>query len=141
MNYAAELEKAGLNAGRARAALRAADAVRDHAIRQASSHARMTAREIAGHVGMSHQRVQQIVGPTGVNRKTLHWAMAEVLNEHGGGWMPAHKIAKTIWERNLYERRDRHVLPPAHVRARAAQYPELFETTSDGSGEIRLLRR
>lgn len=138
MNYPGELAAVSRQAGQARAALRAADATRDDTIRLASVHGRMTVRDIAGHVGMSHQRVAQIIGPTAVEKPTLHWAMTEILTENGGDWMPAHKIAKAIWERDLYQRRDRHPLPPAQVRARAAQYPELFDASSDGSGQIRL---
>ena len=140
MNYPRELAAVGQQAGQARAALRAAEETRDYTIRQASMHGRMTVRDIAGHLSMSHQRVAQIIGPTAVDKPTLHWAMTKILTENGGDWMPAHKIAKAIWERNLYQRRDRHPLPPAQVRARAAQYPDLFDTSSDGSGEIRLHR-
>jgi hypothetical protein len=138
MNYEARLVSAAKVAGDARHALGLAEEERDRAIRDASQHGRLTAREIASHVGLSPQRVAQVIAAASAARPKLHDAMADVLRRGGGDWMPSHEIARTIWSENLYQRRDRHVLPPAQVRARAAQYPDLFETTSDGSGMIRL---
>lgn len=61
-----------------------------------------------------------------------------MLEEHDGDWIPVHEIARQIYERELYKRKDRGVLPPGQVRARAARYQDLFEGSADGSNRIRL---
>lgn len=91
-------------------------------------------------LGLSFQRVATVVAgdPDRPSRPTLHGAMWEVLKENGGDWMPAHELAQLVYERELYRRKDRGVIPPGQVRARAAKYPALFEGTTDGTNRIRL---
>ena len=117
--------------------LRRAEAARNHIL--AAAHERgATLFELAKVLDVTPQRVGQILEGLGSRRATLHEAMVEILREHGG-WLEAHRLARAIYERDLYRRRDRTVLAPAQVRARAVKYPELFETTTDGSGQIRLV--
>lgn len=116
--------------------VRRAEAVRNDLL--VSAHAEgATLRELAEVTGTSAQRIGQILEGVGSKRKTLHEAMVEVLQDLNG-WLPAHRLAQLIYEGELYRRRDRGVIPPGQVRARAAKYPELFETTIDGSGQVRL---
>lgn len=61
MGYPAELHRVAAAHGEAKAALAQAEAERDYLIRQAHRDGKMTIRDIAGHAGMSHQRVAQIV--------------------------------------------------------------------------------
>lgn len=142
MNYELELLAAGRQAALARAQANKAEAERDGLIRRASFHGRMTVRAISRAVGISHQRVAQIVNddPIGPKPTTLHDAMSIVLKDFGTDLVSVHEIARLITERNLYRRRDNHPLPPAQVRARAAKYPDLFEGSTDGTNRIRLRR-
>ena len=50
-----------------------------------------------------------------------------------------HELAREIYERELYRRKDRGVIPAGQVRARAANYPELFEGSNDGTNSVRLV--
>jgi hypothetical protein len=142
MDYIDALEQAGRRAARARAAARQADAERDYAIRAANYHGRMSAREISGHVGISSQRVAQIINsdPIGGPRKTLHDAIMTVLDETDGSWTPVQHVAETITARRLYERKDGQPLEPGQIRARAAKYPHLIEGSTDGTNRIRLVQ-
>ena len=139
MNYRLELELAARHHAEARRAVVMAEARRDDLIRRAHRESEMTARAMAEPLGLSHQRIASIIAgdcdrPT---RITLHAAMQQVLEERGGQWMPAHELARIIYERGLYRRRDRGVIHPGQIRARAARYPHLFEGTRDGSNRIR----
>jgi hypothetical protein len=91
-------------------------------------------------LGLSYQRVAAVIAgdQDRPQRATLHRAMKQVLEEQGGGWMRAHEIARAIYERELYQRRDRGVIEPGQVRARAAKYPNLFEGSRDGTNRVRL---
>ena len=134
------LHEAGLKAARAKAAASGAESERDYVIRQANFHGGMSAREIAGYVGISHQRTAQIINanPIAPARRKLHEAMLIVLKDFGTDWVPVHEVARRITERGLYARRDRRPLPPGQVRARASKYPSLFEGSTDGTNRIRL---
>lgn len=116
-----------------------AKARRNDAIRQAYR-AGMPTHELARTTELSPQRIAEIVAgdPNRPRRPTLHDAMAQVLRESGGGWMPTYEVAQEIAERQLYRRRDQGVVDPAQVRARAARYPATFEGSSDGTNRIRL---
>ena len=140
MNYEGELVASGVRAATARAAASQAEAERDLVIRQASYHGGMTIRAISGAVGVSHQRVAQIINndPIGPRSVTLQQAMAAVLDDFGTDWVSVYEIARLISERNLYRRRDGQPLPPAQVRARAAKHPELFQGSTDRTNRIRL---
>lgn len=61
MDYHAALVEAGRIHGEAASAMTATEAHRDYMIRAAHVHGHLTVREIAGAVGISHQRVGQIV--------------------------------------------------------------------------------
>jgi hypothetical protein len=143
MNYQQALLEVGRKAAQARASAAQADAERDWMIRQANYHGGLSAREISAAVGISHQRVAQIINtdPIAPKRANLHEAMASVLRDFGTDWVPVHEVARLITERQLYRRKDANPLPPAQVRARAAKHPELFEGTRDGTNRIRLRRR
>ena len=140
MNFKRALEIAARQNREARRALALAEAKRDALIRRAHREGGLTAREMANPLGLSFQRVAKVIAGDKDRpmRPTLHWAMQQVLEERGGGWMPAHELARTIYERGLYNRRDRGVIPPGQIRARAAKYEALFEGTSDGTNRIRL---
>jgi hypothetical protein len=91
-------------------------------------------------LGLSFQRVATVIAgdPDRPLRLTLHGAMRQVLEEHDGDWIGVHELARQIYERELYKRKDRGIIPPGQVRARAAKYQDLFEGTVDGSNRIRL---
>lgn len=127
----------GVLAARLNAALY--EARRDDLVRKAHR-AGLTMREIAGAVGLSFQRVADIVAGDVDRppRPTLHGAMQKVLSETGGDWMSAHELARVIFERELYRRRDLGVIHPGQIRARAAKLPDLFEGSRDGSNRVRL---
>jgi hypothetical protein len=130
--------------GRHRAARKAAaetEADRDAAIRRAHFEGGMSTREIAGQVGLSFQRVATVIAGDRdrPERRTLHRAMRQVLEERGGDWLSAHELARVIYERELYQRKDRGVIHPAQIRARAARYEDLFEGTTDGTNRVRLV--
>ena len=140
MNYDEQLAAAGAKSVRARAAADQADAERDYVIRAANYHGRLSARQISGLVGISHQRVAQIINrePIGGPRTTLHEAITAVLEEKGGDWLPVQDVADEIADRGLYERKDGARLQAGQVRARAAKYPHLIEGSTDGTNRIRL---
>jgi hypothetical protein len=142
MNYDSALVEVGRKAAEAHARSLQADAERDLLIRQANYHGGLSSRAISGLVGISHQRVAQVIkaNPIGPKPVTLHDAMAVVLKGYGLDWVPVHEVARLITERGLYNRKDRRPLPPGQVRARASKYPELFEGTADGTNRIRLRR-
>jgi hypothetical protein len=60
-------------------------------------------------------------------RLTLHEAMQQVLNENENRWMTVHELADEINGRSLYEKRDRTLIDPSQIHARANKYPALFE--------------
>lgn len=140
MNYERALLEAGNSFVRARAVAAQAESERDLTIRQANYHGGLSVREISAAVGISHQRVAQIINvdPIAPNPPKLHEAMTIVLRDYGADWVPVREVTRLITERQLYQRKDRHPLPPAQVRARAAKYSELFEGTTDGTNRIRL---
>jgi hypothetical protein len=140
MNFDRDLRAAARHHRDARKALAIAEERRDALIRQAHREGRLTAREMAEPLGLSFQRVAKVIAgdKDRLIRPTLHWTMQQVLEEQGGEWMSVHELARTIYERGLYRRKDRGVIPPGQVRARAAKYPELFEGTRDGTNRIRL---
>ena len=140
MNYPALLEKAEREYTDARALASLAEARRDDLIRAAHSEGRLTVRQIGAIVGLSFQRVATIVAGDldRPSRPTLHGAMTAVLAEHRGDWMSVHELARAIYEGELYQRKDRGVIPPGQIRARAAKYPDLFEGSTDGSNRVRL---
>jgi hypothetical protein len=140
MNYVDSLRKAARahSTARAEAALR--EAQRDDLIRKAHRAGGLSTREIAESVGLSFQRVATIVAgeQDRADRVTLHGAMHQVLSESDGDWLRAHDIARAVFVRKLYRRRDGGVIHPSQIRARAARYPELFEGSHDGSNRVRL---
>jgi hypothetical protein len=142
MNYVNALVEVGKRAARARVVANQIESERDSLIRRANYHGGMSVRDIGGWVGISHQRVAQIIqmDPIAPRRPTLHEAMIIVLKDFGTDWVPVHEVARRITERRLYNRKDRHPLPPSQVRARAGKYPDLFEGTTDGTNRIRLRR-
>ena len=140
MNYKQELFEVGRKSAQARATAAQVESERDWMIRQANYHGGLSIRDISAAVGISHQRVAQIINtdPIAPKRPKLHEAMMIVLKDYGTDWVPVHEVARLITERKLYRRKDRHPLPPAQVRARAAKHPDLFEGTRDGTNRIRL---
>lgn len=143
MNFRHGLEAAARRFSDARAAAAVEEARRDDLIRRAHREGRMSTREIAQAVGLSFQRVATVVAGDRDRplRPTLHGAIQEVLTEHGDDWMPAHEIARVVYDRDLYQRKDRGVILPGQIRARASKYPDLFEGTTDGSNQVRLRRQ
>lgn len=140
MNYQEQLIQVGRKSARARTLAAEAESERDLVIRQANYHGRLSVRDISAAVGISHQRVAQIItaDPITPMRLKLHEAMMIVLKDFGTDWVAVHEVARLVTERRLYGRKDGHPLPPAQVRARAAKHPELFEGTTDGTNRIRL---
>lgn len=61
MDYAAELARLGHEHAKARSEAAKVEAARDLVIRKAHRHGAMSIRTIAGLVGVSHQRVAQIL--------------------------------------------------------------------------------
>lgn len=140
MNFISELRAAAGRHAQARMAAGFAEAERDALIRRAHREGGLSAREMAEPLGLSFQRVAVVIAgdrdrPT---RPTLHGAMKQVLEERGGSWMHAHELAQIIYDQGLYKRRDRGVIHSGQIRARAANYPSLFEGTTDGTNRIRL---
>jgi hypothetical protein len=140
MNYQEQLIQVGQKSAQARAVAARVESERDLLIRQANYHGRLSVRDISAAVGISHQRVAQIItaNPIAPMRPKLHEAMMIVLKDFGTDWVPVHEVARLVTERRLYGRKDGHPLPPAQVRARAAKHPQLFEGTTDGTNRIRL---
>jgi hypothetical protein len=140
MNYQDGLVSVGRKAAQARAAAAQAQSERDLMIRQANYHGGLSVRDISAAVGISHQRVAQIINtdPIAPKRPTLHEEMMIVLKHYGADWVPVHEVARQITGRGHYRRKDHSPVPPSQVRARAAKYPELFEGTTDGTNRIRL---
>jgi hypothetical protein len=64
-DYPAQLAAVGRRHGEARSALRSVEEERDYWIRSAHQHGGLSVRDIAGLVGMSHQRVGQIIQARG----------------------------------------------------------------------------
>lgn len=116
------------------------EARRDDLMREAYRAGGLTTRQIGEAVGLSFQRVATILGRERdrLPRPTLHGAIQQVLAQADGGWMPVHAVAREVYERELYHRRDRGVIHPGQIRARAAKRPDLFEGSLDGSNRIRL---
>lgn len=126
---------------RAQQTLRLAEVRRDDLIRRAHREGGLSTRDIGAIVELPFQRVAEKVASDqdATKRPTLHGAMQIVVDEHpDGDWMAVHDIAREIYRRELYRRKDRGVIPPGQIRARAAKYPDLFEGSQDGSNRIRL---
>jgi hypothetical protein len=140
MNRQQELKRAASAVSRSRAKAALCEARRDDLIRASHRSGDLGTREIAELVELSFQRVAAVVAgdPARPTRPTLHGAMQQVLADSGGGWVAAHELARAVFERGLYRRRDRGVILAGQVRARAAKYPDLFEATLDGTNRIRL---
>lgn len=140
MNFRRDLQAAARQHAEARAAAALAEARRDDLIRRAHREGGLSARDMAEPLGLSFQRVATVIAgdPDRPLSPTLHEAMRQVLEEHGGDWMTVHELAREIYDRELYRRKDRGAIPPGQVRARAAKYQDLFEGTVDGSNRIRL---
>lgn len=140
MNFRRELQAAARRHTNARAAVAVAVAHRDDLIRRAHREGGLSARDMAEPLGLSFQRIATVIAgdPDRPLSLTLHKAMRQVLEEHNGDWMTVHELAQEIYGRELYQRKDRGVIPPGQVRARAARYQDLFEGTVDGSNRIRL---
>ena len=140
MNFRRDLQAAAQRYADARAAAVHAEAHRDDLIRRAHHEGGLSARDMAEPLGLSFQRVATVIAddPDRPQRLTLHGAMRQVLEERGGGWMTVHELAREIYDRGLYRRKDQGVIPPGQVRARAARYQYLFEGTVDGSNRVRL---
>lgn len=68
---------------------------------------------------------------------TLHEAMIIVLKEKNGPLHPK-EIADKINRRGLYHRKDGLPLPAGQIRARARQYPHLFDKTKESPALIKL---
>ena len=71
-------------------------------------------------------------------RMTLHEAMALVLRENGNSWMSVHDLASQINERALYEKRDKSLVDPTQIHARASKYPDWFEKLESDRSQLRL---
>ena len=71
-------------------------------------------------------------------RLTLHEAMALVLRENNNRWMSVHELANQINERSLYEKRDRSLVDPTQIHARASKYPTMFEKSDADRSKLRL---
>jgi hypothetical protein len=84
------------------------------------------------------EEADEMLGDLDAKERTLHEALRQVLEERGGGWMHAQELAKVIYVRDLYTRKDRGTIPPGQIRARAANYPDLFEGATDDSNRVRL---
>jgi len=70
---------------------------------------------------------------------TLHEAMVDVLQRHGGQWMARDEIAREIAARDLWRRLSDGRHPPSdQLRLRARQYPHLFEGSDTRYTRIRL---
>ena len=140
MNFRRDLQVAARRYAKARTAAAEAEARRDDLIRRAHRQGGLSARDMAEPLGLSFQRVAALIAgdhdrPLSL---TLHKAMQQVLEERNGDWMAVHDLAREIYDRELYRRKDRGVISPGQVRARAAKYQDLFEGTVDGSNRIRL---
>lgn len=59
------------------------------------------------------EEADEMLDEMDTEEQTLHEAMQQVLEEGGGSWMPVRELARIIYERNLYRRKDRGVIPPA----------------------------
>ncbi|HSO30585.1 MAG TPA: ribbon-helix-helix domain-containing protein [Candidatus Sulfomarinibacteraceae bacterium] len=71
--------------------------------------------------------------PASYGSATLHDVVAQVLRQHGGGWLKASQIAREIGERDLWRRPTDGAHPRAsQVSARVRQYPSLFQTSDLG---------
>lgn len=140
MNYVEALQQAVSDYRCAQRGVRLAEARRDDAIREVHREGGMSSRQMAEIVELPFQRVAEIVAgdPDGSKRPTLHVAMQTVLRGAGGDWMAVHEIARQVYDCELYRRKDRGIIPPGQIRARAAKYPDLFEGSQDGSNRIRL---
>ena len=64
---------------------------------------------------------------TAPDRLTLHGAMELVLDENGNRWMSVRDLADEINERALYQKRDRSLVEPGQIHARANKYATRFE--------------
>jgi hypothetical protein len=117
-----------------------AESQRNDLIRIVYQEGGWSASDIAKVADLTPQRVAEIIASSGERRPTLHEAMQRVLNEAEEDWLPVAEVARSVYERELYRRRDRAVIPPGQIRARAAKYPGLFEGSTDGSNRIRLAR-
>lgn len=71
-------------------------------------------------------------------RLTLHEAMALVLTENNNPWMSVQELANQINERSLYEKRDRSLVDPTQIHARASKYPTMFEKSDADRSQVRL---
>jgi hypothetical protein len=63
--------------------------------------------------------------------KTMHEALAQILEEHGNRWMTVRELADEVNQRALYRKRDGTPVEPNQVHARTKNYTKLFD--KDGS--------
>jgi hypothetical protein len=102
----------------------------------AQRHARMLRsqlRELEIQIGQVETLMRLVTPPSlpplggPVRPRTLHAAIAEVLESHGNPWMRTSRIATEIAQRELYRRRDGFAASPKDVSARIHRYHHLFQ--------------
>lgn len=85
----------------------------------------------AGTPRVAGSGIREAAAPYG--SATLHDVVAQVLRQHGGGWLKASWIAREIGERDLWRRPSDGAHPSAsQISARVRQYPSLFQLSDLG---------
>lgn len=73
-------------------------------------------------------RAEALLGHEEVDtRRTLHEAIALVLEEQDNQWVHTRDIAEEVNRRRLYQKRDRSPVETNQIHARSKNYPHLFE--------------